>query len=131
MAKSKKSALQYSLLFGAIYDWFFGLFILFLPSVLAKIIRLDMPAEEVYLRLNGLLFLIIGAFYFLYWLDKKSYSAVVPIAIGARTSGFLFFLVAWAVFEYPFTFLLLGIGDGIWAIIHSILLPGDRAKKKK
>jgi hypothetical protein len=131
MAKIKRSGLQYSLLFGAIYDWFFGLFILFIPSILAKIIRLEMPTEELYLRLNGLLFLIIGTFYFLYWLDKKQYKGVVPIAIAARSSGFLFFFIAWATFKYPFTFLLLGIGDGVWAAIHLILLPKKHKKKKK
>jgi uncharacterized protein YjeT (DUF2065 family) len=117
----KKSALQYSMFFGAAYDWFFGLFILFLPGVLAKIISLDMPAEQVYLRLNGLFLVIIGVFYFLYWVDCSRFREIVFIAIAARISGFLFFFSAWVFFAQPFTFLLLGIGDGFWAVLHFVL----------
>jgi uncharacterized protein YjeT (DUF2065 family) len=108
------------MLLGAVYDWFFGLFILFLPAVLAKIINLNMPAEQVYLRLDGLFLVIIGVFYFLYWLDRSRFKEIVFIAIAARISGFLFFVSAWAFFAYPLTFLLLGIGDGFWAALHFV-----------
>lgn len=109
------------MLLGAIYDLFFGLFILFLPVVLAKIIKLNMPAEQVYLRLDGLFLVIIGAFYYLFWMDSVRFKEVVFLAIAARISGFLFFVSAWLFFAYPVTFLLLGIGDGFWAVLHFVL----------
>jgi uncharacterized protein YjeT (DUF2065 family) len=109
------------MLFGAAYDGFFGLFILFLPAVLAKIINLNMPTEQVYLRLDGLFLVIIGIFYFLYWVDRVRFREIVFIAIAARISGFIFFFSAWAFFAQPFTFLLLGIGDGFWGVLHFVL----------
>jgi hypothetical protein len=117
----KKSALQYSMLLGAVYDCFFGLFILFLPGILAKIINLGMPVEQVYLRLNGLFLVIIGVFYSLYWVDCIRFREIVFIAITARISGFIFFISSWAFFAQPFTFLLLGIGDSFWAVLHFVL----------
>jgi uncharacterized protein YjeT (DUF2065 family) len=117
----KKTALQYSMIFGGIYDIFFGLFILFIPRILAKIIALDMPAEEVYLRLNGLFLIIIGTLYIVYWFKPEKNIILVKIAIGARLSGVLFFFAAYFLYGYPFTFLLLGIADGTWGIIHCLL----------
>jgi uncharacterized protein YjeT (DUF2065 family) len=126
----KKTALQTSMILGAAYDWFFGLFILLLPSFLARIIQLDMPAQEVYLRMDGLFLVIIGVFYALYWSDDRRFREIVFIAITARFTGFLFFFSAWAFFAHPFTFLLLGIGDGFWGVLHLFLLKtGIRAKK--
>ncbi|MBN2134509.1 MAG: hypothetical protein JW737_02140 [Acidobacteria bacterium] len=128
MMMKKKSALQYSMILGGIYDIFFGLFILFIPRILAKIILLDMPLEEAYLRLNGLFLIIIGAFYILYWFKPEGNIILVKIAICARFSGVLFFFAAYFLYGYPFTFLLLGIADGIWGVVHCLLFKSGIKK---
>jgi len=129
--KAKKSNLQLSLLLGAVYDWFFGFFLLFIPALVAKIISLEMPAEQFYLRLNGLFLIIIGVFYSLYWLHRYKYPAVPLVAALARFSGLLFFVGAWALFSYPFTFLLLGLADGLWGVIHLTLILKEKTKKAR
>ena len=125
----KKTALQNSIILGAAYDWFFGLMILFFPSILAKIIQLEMPAQEIYLRLNGLFLVIIGVFYSLFWFNASRFKEIVYITIAARFTGFIFFFSAWALFAHPFTFLLLGMGDGFWAVLHFILLKTESGSK--
>jgi uncharacterized protein YjeT (DUF2065 family) len=127
--KLKKSGLQISLLLGAVYDWFFGLSLLLIPALLAKIISLEMPAEQIYLRLNGLFLIIIGVFYALYWFHREKYPAVPLIAVLARFSGLIFFTGAWALFSYPITFLLLGLGDGLWSAIHLTLILKEKTIK--
>lgn len=126
----KKTVLQKTMILGALYDLLFGLLILLIPAVLAKIINLAMPAQEVYLRLNGLFLIIIGLFYALFWLDDKRFREIVFLAIAARISGFIFFISAWAFFKHPFTFLLLGAGDGFWAILHLSFLKTGLPHKK-
>ena len=99
-----------ALAFGAAYDLFFGVAILTIPRLLASWLHLEVPADPVYLYLNGVFLLLLAGIYAAAARQPDRYQAIAPIAAGGRLIGCGFFFWAWAGGR-PMAFLGVGIGD--------------------
>jgi hypothetical protein len=66
----------------------------------------------VYLYLDGILLLILGAIYAMAAREPDRYVAVAPLSAGGRALGFAVFMWAWLRSrEQPVAFLALGLAD--------------------
>lgn len=95
---------------GAAYDVFFGVAILAFTAPAAALLGLTVPADPIYLYLNGVFLLILGAVYAAAAADPGRYPAVAPISAGGRVLGCVLFVWAWRG-GGPRTFLALGLVD--------------------
>jgi hypothetical protein len=102
------------LAFGAAYDVVFGLGILALTRPLASLLGLTVPADPVYVHLNGVLLLVLGGIYAAAAHEPERYRLIAPISALGRGLGFLFFLWAWTEGRPP-AFLALGVADLVLA----------------
>jgi hypothetical protein len=96
--------------FGAAYDLFFGIAILTIPRLLGSWLHLEVPADPVYLYLNGVFLLLLAGIYAAAARQPDRYPAIAPIAAGGRLIGCGFFLWAWAGGR-PAAFFGLALGD--------------------
>ncbi len=99
---------------GAGYDLLFGAAILAFTRPAAAILGLRVPDDPVYLYLNGIFLVILGAVYAAASREPARYPAVPPIAAIGRASGFALFVWVWLGGGPP-AFLLLGVADLILA----------------
>ena len=95
---------------GGAYDIAFGVAILTLARPAAAMLRLPLPEDPVYLYLNGIFLLIVGAVYVAASREPERYPAVAPISAVGRVLGFVLFAWAWRGGR-PTTFLALGLAD--------------------
>lgn len=105
-----------ALAFGAAYDGAFGVAILALPGPAAAALRLPLPADPVYLYLNGVFLLILAGIYGAASRDPERYGAVAPISAAGRLAGFGLFAWAWSGGR-PVTFLVLGLVDLVIGVL--------------
>ena len=111
---------------GAAYDALFGLGVLFLLDFSAELLRLPVPEDPTYLRLNGIFLLLLAGLYLLPAFKPQRYRGVVTIAVAGRFLGFLYLgAVWWSGGESAFGWLALG--DGVFSVLHAALLL--RARK--
>lgn len=120
-ARGAWRGLALSMALGAAYDLAFGVLILFFPARGADWFGLQLPADLVYLRLNGVFLLMLAALYMLPALDPRRYAGVVVVAVAGRFVGFLYLGGAWLAGR-PAVFLLLALGDLFLAVLHGSLL---------
>jgi hypothetical protein len=106
---------------GAVYDLAFGIVILFFPASGADWLGLELPADPVYLRLNGIFLLMLAAVYLLPALDPRRYAGVVVVAVAGRFLGSLYLAGAWSAGR-PAAFLALALGDLFFCLLHGLLL---------
>ena len=121
--------LAQSMALGAAYDLVFGMLILFFPARGADWLGLELPADLVYLRLNGIFLLMLAAFYLLPALDPRRYSGVVLVAVAGRFLGFLYLAGAWSAGR-PAAFLALALGDLFFCLLHGLLLVWSRKSNR-
>jgi hypothetical protein len=95
---------------GSAYDLGFGVAILGFTRLAASTLGLEIPADPVYLYLNGVFLLVLGALYAAAALEPERYRLIPPISAGGRTLGFLLFVWAYRGGR-PITFLALGLAD--------------------
>ncbi len=106
---------------GAAYDLCFAVAILWFTAPAAALLGLALPADPVYLRLNGIFLLLLAGLYSLPAAAPKRYSGVVAVAVAGRVLGFLFFAATWTAGAAT-AFLVLGVGDLMFGIVHAALL---------
>ena len=106
---------------GAAYDWAFAVGILAFPELSARMLGLVVPADPVYLSLNGIFLLLLGALYLVAARDPERHQGIVAVAAAGRFAGALFLAKAWAAGR-PAAFLWLGVGDLAFAVVHAALL---------
>jgi hypothetical protein len=80
---------------GAAFDAGFGVGLLFFHRAAGRLFGIEPPGDPVYLRLVGLLLVILAAIYALAGRDPRRYAAVVPIAAVGRLAGAVYFAVVW------------------------------------
>ena len=95
---------------GTVYDLAFAVAILGFTHRAAAILRLTIPDDPVYLYLNGVFLIVLGALYGAAALAPERYPAIAPISAGGRVLGFTLFVWAWQGGR-PATFLVLGVAD--------------------
>jgi hypothetical protein len=106
---------------GAAYDLCFAVAILFFTAPSAAILGLTVPADPVYLRLNGIFLLLLAGLYALPAAAPRRYSGVVIVAVAGRTLGFLYFALVWMA-GAPTVFMFLGAIDLLFGLTHALLL---------
>lgn len=112
--------------FGAAYDAAFGVAILAIPHAAAALLHLALPADPVYLNLNGVFLLLLSGLYALCAVDPERYGPIAPISAAGRAVGLVLFLARWASGGEA-AFLALGLADG--AIGVATLLVWARARR--
>ena len=115
----------YSMGAGALYDLAFAAAILFFPGPAAALLGLSLPADPVYLQLNGVLLVLLAGLYSLPARAPLRYRGVAWIAVAGRFLGFLFFVRVW-IGGHPPVFLALGLGDLGFSLLHGVLLLAAR-----
>jgi len=95
---------------GGLYDLLFGVAIVVFTRPAAELLGIRVPDEPVYLYLNGVFLLILGAVYIAASRDPERYPAVPPIAAVGRLLGCFLFAWVWRGGGPP-AFLSLGLGD--------------------
>ena len=95
---------------GAAYDGAFGLAILGPTRAAAATLGLEVPADPIYLYLNGVFLLLLAALYALPARDPKRYQALAPVSAAGRLLGFGLFAWGWAGGRPP-AFLALAAAD--------------------
>jgi len=114
--------------FGAVYDLAFGLAILLFPATAGRVLRLPLPADPIYLFLDGILLVVLAAVYALPARHPERFHPIAPIAAGGRLLGFVLFVAAWRDGR-PTTFLLLGIADLALGVVTAVAwLAASRAR---
>lgn len=98
------------LAFGAAFDAAFGVGILAFTRPAARTLRIEVPADPVYLYLNGVLLLLLAGLYAAASREPQRYAAVAPVSAAGRVLGFALFVWAWSGGR-PMTFLGLGLAD--------------------
>lgn len=106
---------------GAIYDGAFAVAILHFPAVAARGLGIVLPADPTYLRLVGVLLLLLAGIYAVAWREPERHGGIAVVAAAGRFAGFLFFLFAWRD-GAPEAFLALAAGDLVFAILHAVFL---------
>jgi len=82
-------ALSATLVAGALYDFAFAAAMLVAPGSLAHALSLPLPGESFYLRLIGVLLVLVGAVYLVAARDPAAERPIVALAIAGRAAGFL------------------------------------------
>ena len=106
---------------GAVYDAAFGLGVLAALGTSARLLGLEVPDDPVYVRLVGILLLLVAGLYALPAVDPSRYRGVVAVAAAGRLGGFLFLMAAWSAGR-PAAFLGLALGDLAFSVIHAVTL---------
>jgi hypothetical protein len=110
---------------AAAYDLVFGLAILGFHRAAGALLQIPPPADPVFLRLNGLLLLLLAGMYTLPAVAPRRYQGVVVVAAAGRLLGaFYLGYVAWQ--GAPRAFAFLACGDLIFAVMHAVLLFAAR-----
>ena len=105
---------------GSAYDLAFGVLILAWTQPAAALLGLSVPADPVYLHLNGLLLLLLAGLYGAAAIDPARYRVVAPIAGAGRVLGFVFFLRVFSL-GHERAFLWLGVSDLILGLATLLL----------
>jgi hypothetical protein len=115
---------------GAAYDAAFAAGILVFTRPAAALLRLDVPADPVYLRLDGVLLLLLAGLYLLPAVDPVRYRGVVAVASAGRFLGFVYLSWAWLQGRPP-AFLGLALLDLAFALAHAVLLLRARTAPRE
>lgn len=129
-AEHQWQRVAWSMAAGAVYDSSFALMILLFTRPAARMLRLEVPEDRLYLHLNGVLLLLLAALYALPAVNPVRYQGVVAVAALGRFLGSLFFFrVAWTRGGSK-TFLLLALADLAFGLAHGVLLASARARDR-
>jgi len=118
-----------SMALGAVYDAAFGVAILAFLAPSAALLGLEVPADPLYLRLDGIFLLILAGIYAAVARDPARHVAIVRVAIAGRTAGFAYFVWARSAGGAP-VLTWLAIGDLAFAVAHAALLVGASRRRR-
>lgn len=110
---------------GAAYDAVFAAAILVALRPAAALLRLEVPAEPLYLRLCAVLLFMLAAMYTAAARDPVRHVAVVQVAGWGRIAGFVL-LTATGVLDRVATYVVLGVADLAFGVAHLALLTRAR-----
>lgn len=106
---------------AAVYDFVFAVAILFFTAPAARLLRLNLPDDLVYLRFNGVFLLMLAGMYVLPALKPRRYRGIVSIAAIGRFAGFVYLGWVWYGGGAA-TFLWLALADLFFSVLHAGLL---------
>jgi hypothetical protein len=114
--------LGWTFVLAALSDWGIGGALLFLPKYLVPLLGLPSAENDVYIRLVGLLLVVVGLYYFVTSIDPERHAGNVAVALLGRVLGPIFYLIYIFAFNGEpifWAFVILNIAFGvahIWAI---------------
>lgn len=113
---------------GAVLDLAFGAGILLAPGALAPLLRVTVPSgpARVYLDLNGVFLLALGALYVAIWRAPRTLAAAAAIGGGLRLAGCVLFVASVAAGRADPFFLVIGGLEGLLGTAHLGLLARAR-----
>lgn len=114
--------LRISLIAGSLYDLTFAFINLAAPAIGAAFFEIPLPEQQVYLRFTGVFLIMLALFYMLPVIHPGRYLGNVVVAILGRGMGALFLIVAVTLYDQPRAFILLGMGDLVFAALHTVFL---------
>jgi hypothetical protein len=114
--------LRVSLVAGSLYDAVFAIVNMIAPGLGSSLLGIPLPQEQFYLRFTGVFLLMLAMFYMLPVIHPGRYLGNVVVAIIGRSAGAVFLFVAAIAFGYPSSFMILGAGDLLFAILHAVFL---------
>ena len=114
--------LALTMLVGSIYDWGMGLLMLFTPGFITALFGLPFPADLMYFRAGGMVYVTLPFFYLLAYANVERNIAVVPAAVLVRSLGFAFFVLHVLLLGEPSILTLIGLADLAFAIAHYVFL---------
>jgi hypothetical protein len=112
---------------AAVYDLVFAIAILFLTGPAARLLRLSLPDDPVYLRFNGVFLLMLAGMYALAASQPRRYRGIVSVAVIGRFAGFVYLAGVWFA-GAPATFLGLALADLMFSVWHAAALIHARSK---
>lgn len=130
MRDGPRRALAASLVVGAVFDLVFALGILYTPELAARLLRLPLPREMIYLRLTAILLVILAMFYLVSASALERVPALAAVAAAGRLLGCLFFVRVW-MGGAPFAFLTFAVADALLAGAHGGFLLWGTARAGK
>jgi len=113
-------ALSTTLVAGAVYDFVFAGLMLAAPGVLARLFALPLPGEAFYLRLIGVLLVIVGGAYLIAARDPGAQRPLVALAIAGRTAGFAALGLSALGRPQLAGLWLPAFGDLLFALLHAV-----------
>jgi hypothetical protein len=115
-----------SMALAAVYDLVFAIAVLFFTAPAARLLRLPLPDDLVYMRFNGVFLLMLAGAYVLPALHPRRYRGIVSVAVIGRFAGFVYLGGVWYA-GASVTFLGLAIGDLFFSVLHAVLLIRARS----
>jgi hypothetical protein len=110
-----------------LYDVSAGAAILFAPSVLPLWFAIPLPEPRLFLQLNGLFLLAVGAGYVLPYSDPRRYRGYLWVfGVGLKTAGAAVFVAEYLRQGGPAALLLFAAGDGAMAALSVMALRARR-----
>jgi hypothetical protein len=110
---------------GALLDWASGIAFLLAPGLLISKLGLPKAENTVYIRLVGLLLIVLGIFFAVTAIDPDRYLGNVGVAILGRVLGPIFYLTYILFFKGPrFFWVLVALDLGL-AFLHAWALGPD------
>ena len=110
-----------------VYDLTAGVALLLLPRVLPAVFGVAIPAPRIFLELNALFLIAIGAGYWLPYRDPARYRAYLWIfGVSLKTAGAAAFVVELAWRDGPAAMALFAAGDASIAALTLAALLASR-----
>src|SRR6185295_2762478 len=103
-----------------------GIAILGFAGRTADVLGVPLPPDQVYLRLVGILLLVLGSVYVLPARDPLRFLPVIVVSAAGRVAGSAYLVWAWAHGEPP-AFLVLGLVDLAFGLAQGALVLRLRA----
>ena len=114
--------LRISLIAGSLYDLTFAVINMAAPGFGSFFFEIPLPEQQVYLRFTGVFLIMMALFYMLPVIHPGQYFGNVVVAILGRGMGAVFLIAATTFYGQPRAFILLGLGDLVFAALHALFL---------
>ncbi len=124
-AEARWRAVSWSLVAGAAYDLAFAAALFTALEPAARVLRLPVPGDPVYLRFIGVFLAMLAAVYLWAAAEPRRRQGVVVVAAVGRGAGFAYMAWAW-LGGRPAAFLVLALADLAFGAAHALLLAWSR-----
>lgn len=118
----------HSMALAVVYDFVFAIAILFFTAPAARLLRLSLPDDLVYLRFNGVFLLMLAGMYVLPAMQPRRYRGIVSVAVIGRFAGFVYLGGVWYGGGAA-SFLGLALADLFFSVLHAVLLVRARSSR--
>ena len=106
-----------------------GATLLVFPSLLPLWFAIALPETAIFLQLNGVFLLAVGAGYLLPYRDPRRYRSYLWVfGVGLKTAGAVVFVIEYLRQAEPAAMLLFAAGDGVMAVLSLVAVMGHEPR---